>query len=58
MDTSIDRMIRRIGKKGVTSLQVLAIFDPDKQTLLNTDWSEEGMGWIIMQTADDEESHQ
>jgi len=43
-------------KVGVTSSPVLAWFDPDKPTFLKTDWSAEGMGWILMQPADDAES--
>ena len=30
-------------------------FDPSKPNFLKTDWSAEGMGWILMQPADDEE---
>ena len=41
-------------KKGVKFSPVLAIFYPDKPTFLKTDLSAEGMGWIIMQPADDE----
>ena len=40
----------------VTSGPVLARYDPDKPTFLKTDWSADGMGWILMQPADDEES--
>jgi hypothetical protein len=43
-------------KVGITSSPVLARFDPNKPTFLKTDWSAEGMGWILMQPADDEES--
>ena len=43
-------------KVGVTSSPILARFDPDKPTFLKTDWSAEGMGWILMQPADDAES--
>ena len=43
-------------KVGITSSPVLARFDADKPTFLKTDWSAEGMGWILMQPADDEES--
>ena len=43
-------------KVGVISSPVLARFDPDKPTFLKTDWSAEGMGWILMQPADDAES--
>ena len=41
----------------MTYSQVLAIFDPNKTTLLKTDCSVEGMVWILMQPTDDEESH-
>ena len=44
-------------KKIITSSPVLARFDSSKPTFLKTDWSGEGMGWILMQPADDEESH-
>jgi len=43
-------------KVGITSSPVLARFDPEKPTFLKTDWSAEGMGWILMQPADDKES--
>ena len=43
-------------KQMITSSPVLARFDPSKPTFLKTDWSGEGMGWILMQPADDEES--
>ena len=43
-------------KIGITSSPILARFDADKPTFLKTDWSAEGMGWILMQPADDEES--
>ena len=43
-------------KVGVTSSPLLTIFDPDKPTFLKADWSAEGMGWILMQPADDNES--
>ena len=36
-------------KQSVTSAPILARFGPDKPTLLITDWSAEGMGWILMQ---------
>ena len=35
---------------------MLARFDPLKPTFLKIDWSAEGMGWILMQPADDIES--
>ena len=37
----------------VTSSLVLACYDPIKPTFLKTDWSAEGMDWILMQPADD-----
>ena len=40
----------------ITSSLVLARFDPSKPTFLKTDWSAEGMGWVLMQPAGDEES--
>ena len=40
----------------ITSSPVLARYDPAKPTFLKTDWSAEGMGWIMMQPADDDES--
>ena len=40
----------------ITSSPVLARFDSTKPTFLKTDWSSEGMGWILMQPADDDES--
>ena len=40
----------------ITSSPVLDIFDPNMSTLLKTNWSAAGMGWILMQPADDEES--
>jgi len=43
-------------KVGITSSPVLARFDPEKPTFPKTDWSAEGMGWILMQPADDDES--
>ena len=43
-------------KIALTSSPVLARFDPDKPTFLKTDWSAEGMGWILMQPADDSDS--
>ena len=42
--------------KIVTISPVLARFDPNKPTFLKTDWSAEGMLWIIIQPAYDEES--
>ena len=43
-------------KIGITSLPVIARFDADKPIFLKTDWSAEGMGWIIMQPSDDAKS--
>jgi len=43
-------------KISITSSPVLARYDPSKPTFLKTDWSAEGMGWIMMQPADDAES--
>ena len=42
-------------KKGVTSSQVLGRFDPNKPTFLQNYWTAEGMGWILMHPADDDE---
>ena len=42
-------------KHGVTSYPVLNRFDTEKPTLLNTYWSSEGMGWILIQSATDKE---
>ena len=39
----------------ITSSPVIR-FDPTKITFLKTYWSSEGMGWILMQPADDDES--
>ena len=43
-------------KQCITSSPVLSRFDPNKPTFLKTDWSSEGMGWILMQPADNAES--
>ena len=43
-------------KLAITTSPVLARYDPSKPTFLKTDWSAEGMGWIIMQPADDLDS--
>ena len=40
----------------ITSPSVLARFDSTKPFFLKTDWSSEGMGWIFIQPADDDES--
>ena len=37
---------------------VLSQFENNKETFLITDWSAEGIRWIIMQPADDKESLQ
>ena len=41
-------------KKCITSLPIMARFDPTKPVFIKTYWSEEGMDWILMQTADEE----
>ena len=43
-------------KVGVTSSPFLNIFDPDKPKLLKSEWRAEGMGWILMHPANDDES--
>jgi len=43
-------------KIAITSSPVLARFDPGKITFLKTDWSAYGMGYILMQPDDSEES--
>ena len=43
-------------KRSITSSPVTARYDPDKPVFLKTDWSSEGMGWILMQPHNDEES--
>ena len=40
----------------VTSSPVLTRFNPDKLKFLETYWRAEGMGWILMQSADDDKS--
>ena len=45
-------------KQNVTSAPVLSRFDPDKPTFLKTDWSAEGIWWILMKPACDKESIQ
>ena len=45
-------------KTVVRSSPGLARFDPDKPTFLNTDWIVEGMVWILIHPADNEESQQ
>ena len=39
----------------ITSSPILARFDTTRPTFLKTDGSSEGMGWILIQPADDEE---
>ena len=39
-------------KKGITSPPVFARYDSDKPVFLKTDWSAEGMGYILMQPDD------
>ena len=43
-------------KVSITSSPVLARYDPGKPTLLKSDWSAEGMGYISMQPASDKSS--
>ncbi len=43
-------------KISITSGPILARYNTDKPTFLKTDWSADGMAWILMQPADDEES--
>ena len=38
-------------KKSITSSLVLSHYDPDKPTFLKTDWSADGMAWILIQPA-------
>ena len=40
----------------ITPSPVLARFDPDKPTILKTDWSARGMSYILMQPASDPQS--
>ena len=40
----------------IISSPVLAKFDPAKPTFLKIDWSVEGIGWILIQPADDSKS--
>ena len=40
----------------ITSSPILARFDPTKLTFLKTDWSSEGMNWILMQPSEDADS--
>ena len=35
---------------------LLARFDPEKTPFLKTDWSAEGMGWVLIQSVNDVES--
>ena len=43
-------------KRDVTSSPILTRFNPSQPVFLKTDWSAEGMGWILMQPAQDEDS--
>ena len=43
-------------KVSITSSLVLSWFNPNIPKQLKTHWSAEGVGWILMQPADDEES--
>ena len=40
----------------LTSSPVLALFDSDKPTFLNTNWSSEGIRWILIQSSTDKYS--
>ena len=44
-------------KKNITSSLVLARYDSDKPVFLKTDWSAEGMGYILLQPDDSVEAH-
>ena len=43
-------------KLSITSPPVLGRYNPDHPVFLKTDWSAHGMGWILMQPADDDAS--
>ena len=43
-------------KKCIASSPVLARFDQSEPAFIKTDWSSEGMSWILIQLADDDES--
>ena len=43
-------------KQCITSSPILIRYDPTRPVFLKTDWSAEGMGWILMQPAADDES--
>ena len=43
-------------KTAITSSPVLARYDPSKPTFLKSDWSAEGMGYILMQPENDRAS--
>ena len=43
-------------KTAITSSPVLARYDPSKTTFLKSDWSAEGIGYILMQPANDKAS--
>ena len=42
-------------KVGINSSPISSRFYPNKPTFLKTDWSAEGMGWILIQLADEKE---
>ena len=43
-------------KVSITSSPVLTRYDPSQSVFLKTDWSAEGMAWILMQPAGDKQS--
>ena len=43
-------------KISIISSPILSRYDTDNPTFINTDWSAERMGWILMQPDNDEES--
>ena len=43
-------------KRYVTSSPITIRYEPTKPVFLKTDWSSTGMGWILMQPAQDKES--
>ena len=42
-------------KFSINSYPIVSCFDPEKLAYWKTDWSAEGIVWILMQLADDEE---
>ena len=54
LDARIDRTIWRIDKWS-DIFTSMSIFGPNKTNFINTGWSVEGLGWIIIQPIDDEE---